>query len=1232
MALCAFSQTVTSSLLGTVVDPTNANVTDAGVQLKNQDTGELRETKTTSEGLFRFNSVPLGNYTLTVKVPSGFKSYVQANIQLIAAEVRDLGTIRLEVGGTSESVTVVAVTTPVQTSSAEKSATLDDSQLRELTLRGNNVFSAMNVLPGVFVPTGNAFLETTNAAAFNGVMINGQGSSKINLTVDGVTSLDTGNNGQAHYEPNLDSVVEVRVLTSNYQAQYGRESGGQIALITKSGTRSFHGTGWADKRHEMFDANNYFNNLNGLPKSTYRYFVGGYTLGGPVYIPKKWNTARNKLFFFVSNEWTHQKPGTQYTYAQMPTAAERKGDYSQSYQTTGQLIQLIDPTTRQPIPGNVIPQTLIANNPSAQAGQAMLNFLPLPNRCDLNGNATGCFNETDPTQLLRRNYLSVFNEIHALRNDTIRIDAHPSDRLTGWFRYINNYDFDQTSSSFQMKNAQGNWTPFYQDHPNSGHGYGAGLTYTFSPTVINEITAGKSWNSWDWYPNDPSQLDRAQMANPPSFANFAADPNFTTAKNQTRPGLSSGSQNFQLGIPQVTFGANGITQPSISPFSGGGAQLPYTNFNNIYSLQDNVSVVRGSHNLKAGIYFERTQKVQQAGQGNYLGSYAFGTSTSMPQDTGDGYANAYLGNFNSYSEGRRIVGNYWFQNIEFFVQDNWRISKRLTLDAGVRFYHLPPPVNDSNAANSSAIWLAAVYNSAQASRLYYPTCTVATTTTCPTANQRGLDPATGAIVPFALAGTFVPGSGNPFDGMVVADGTNSNVPHSLYTVSPIVPAVRIGLAWDVFGTGKTAVRTGFGQAFNRGDGNQIMGYGGQPPVTYTQSIYYSTVASVPSFAASGAISPISPGEIVGKQPLEGTMSASFGVQQAVGFDTILDVAYQGSFVRHAPITYAINPIPMYSEYNPAYYNPLNAGLAPGASGKNINDNYFRTIAGLGNLQQTVFAGNSNFNALEVLAQRRMRRGLAFTLAYTFSKTMGDSAISPYANVGLFKQRNYGPNYQGNAPHNIAATYTYQLPGIAQSVLHFKPARWVTDGWTLSGVTEWHSDGYVGAITPSFSGTSTLNPGPNFTGSAEGMRAVIVGNPNSAFLDWTGNAASDANFTHTFNWQAFALPQPCSSTNQNLSCFGNAGGGTIVKLPIWENNWDMSLSKHFPLKREGTFLTIRADVFNAPNHTQFWSVNTSIQYDYNSWLQGKLVQTNNQLGRYTSTAQERRMMLSAHLTF
>jgi hypothetical protein len=535
--------------------------------------------------------------------------------------------------------------------------------------------------------------------------INGAPANQKNFTVDGITDMDTGSNSTVHYEPNLDSIAEIRVLTTNYQAEYGRNAGGVVSVVTKGGGQQLHGSAWETKRHEQFNANSFFNNFNGNAKSLYRYDVFGYSVGGPVYIPKLL-TSKNKLFFFVSQEYTRQRPSTSNNYYNVVTAAERKGDFSKSVDQNGRLLTLLDPTTRAVIPGNIIPATLIKDPASAAYGQAMLNFFPLPNRCDLNGNAAGCYNETDSTQLNRRNYLSSFTGQYPRRNDVYRIDTNFSSKLTGWVRYINDYDRMDAEPNIGMKNAKGEESPFYTDHPNPGHGWGVGITYTISPTIVHEFTFGKSYNTWDYYVHDPSWVDRSRMANPPHWFD-ENDKNFTGDKDKKRPTLGPGSQNYGFYIPAVSFGAPSTTQTGFS------TSRPYTNWNDLYTINDSISIVKGSHSIKAGLYYERTGKVQQGGQGSYLGNFDFSSNSAFPQDTNNGFANAYLGNFRQYSEGSRIIGDFWFTGVELFVQDNWRVNRRLTIDAGMRFYHLMP---QENLNNNSAAFVASSYDPAKAAR------------------------------------------------------------------------------------------------------------------------------------------------------------------------------------------------------------------------------------------------------------------------------------------------------------------------------------------------------------------------------------------------------------------------------------------------------------------------------------------------------------------------------------
>ncbi len=1258
---CIFSQTTTGTLLGTVVDPVDAAVPGATVELKNAATGAIVGTSTGAEGIFRFNSLVPATYSLTIKPSAGFKTYTQSDIAVTANEVRDLGKIALTIGTMTESVLVTAAATPIQTASGENSKLIDRDQFTRITQKGRDLFGLLAIIPGVAVTP----RETSSENSVGSVRINGAPYSSANFTVDGITDLDTGSNGTTHFEPNMDSIAEMRVLTSNYQAEYGRNANGVISVVTKSGSTEFHGSAWANKRHEMFNAKSFFDNLNGRPKSLYRFFVWGYSIGGPVYVPKLFNTEKKKLFFFFSQEYTRQKPATLSGYSNMPTLAQRAGDFSDYRDQNGLLVPLTDPTTGNPIPNNNVASLAALNPAAAKAGQGILNAMPLPNICGHQGVASsGCIQDAQfATQQWQRNYYWQFNETHPRRNDILRVDYNMTNKLSTWFRYINDYDLDTTATFGELKNSSGQYAPLTIDHPNPGHGFGVGITYTINPTMVNEFTFGKSYNTWDYYAHDQSQADRSTMGNPPSFNNFATDPKFQADQNKKRPGLSPGSQNLQIGIPEISFG--GGQQPGEAslggPCSGG---CPYTNWNDIYSFNDTLSKVIGSHNLKTGLYYERTGKVEQNQFSSpYLGAFSFASSSSMPNNTQDGYANAFLGNFNSYNEGGRVVGDYWYTDIEAFIQDNWRVNRRLTLDVGVRFYHQLPT---ENLDHNTTIWVRSSYNPSKAMRLYYPGCTVSTTArACPTANQIAVDPVTGSTAAFALAGTFVPasvggytGTPTPAPGMERADGNNPKLPLSLWNVATVIPALRFGLAWDVFGNGKTAIRTGIGQYFNLSSTQNSQNFSGNPPDIYNRAVYYSTVDKIPSLASSAGITPITPDGTVGDQKVPGTINGSFGIQQKVGFGTVLEVAYVFNMSKHRTLRRQLNAVPLFAQYNPANFNPNVGYLPSNSSGKNLNDNYYRPLQGLGALTYVDYAASSNYNSLQVSVRRNFTRRLSYGLAYTWSKTMTAYGASEFPTVSPYfpdKLRNYGPLYQPT-PHLLVVNYIYELPNLGQR-LNIKPVGWVTDHWTISGVTQWRSNIRVGVPGISFTGNTATNPLMNWTGSYasgnEAARMVVTGNPQlpSGQVSFAGNTplvpAPGANANGTpgnqiLNESVFVIPFPCSfapgatpqqGIGQSMSCFGNAGPGSIIPIPNTRVfNWDVTFGKAFPLGGEKRQLMFRAEMYNIFNHTQFSAANIAPQYSWPLWQQGTLQQTNASLGRYTAALAPRQMSLSLRLVF
>src|SRR5436190_3701440 len=378
LAACLLAQTVSSSITGTVLDPANSVVPNVAVTLTDENTGSVRTGVTDNTGIFRFLNVPPGSYSVSIQAP-GFKNLVQSNVMVSANDTRDVGKLALAIGNTSEKISVVAEATAIQLASSEKSQLVDGKQLNDITLKGRDVFGYLKLVPGVIDTNWNR--NVTDPGSINNIVINGNNALYKNFTVDGITDMDTGSNSTIHYEPNIDAIQELKVLTSNYQAEFGRNSGGTITIVTKSGTQQFHGTGAWNHRHEAWNANSWTNNRNGLnalgqevsPRSKYRLNVETYSIGGPVFIPKVFNTEKKTLLSFWSQEYTGQYVPASAQSKYTPTLLERGGDFSQTRQNNGSLYIINDPATGAPFPGNIIPKD--RNDP---IGLAMQNYYTTP--------------------------------------------------------------------------------------------------------------------------------------------------------------------------------------------------------------------------------------------------------------------------------------------------------------------------------------------------------------------------------------------------------------------------------------------------------------------------------------------------------------------------------------------------------------------------------------------------------------------------------------------------------------------------------------------------------------------------------------------------------------------------------------------------------------------------------------------------------------------------------------
>ncbi len=1136
-AATAFGQNIYGTLNGTTVDPSGAAVPKVKGALTDPSRATARSFSTEHDGSFVVPNIAPGKYEVSLQA-DGFKTLTIRDLVLTAGEVRSLGRLTLEVGGLVESIVVQAQGTPVQVSSGERSGLVTGQQINDIAVRGRDFASYLITVPGI-VDTGSQGREAMARNALGDIHVNGSRSTSVLMMVDGMPSMDAGNNGVPD-EPNMDAIAEVKIMTSNYQAEYGRNSGGLITVITKSGTRDCHGSAYDFYRHESLNANTFFNNRTGTAKAPYRYRITGYSIGGPVLFPKtSFNKGRDKLFFFFSQELVGSRNNWAPQFINVPTPLERNGDYSSSFDVSGALIPVKDPAAGLPFPGNLIPKDRIN-----KLGQSMLNFLPLPN-----------YTDPDPAYRYRRNYRTVPSGGWPRRQEVIRVDYNVTPSFQVFYRLL------EDLNRLLLQTESGGWpagdvnyllTPVMWDRPARAQAVHA--TNVISPTLVNEITFTRSFNTVITYPIDSSVLDRSLMGNPAQW--------FKDSKPSSLwiPGLTFG------GVPANT--ANTTLEPRIPD------RLPDPG----YTFTENLSKVWRGHSIKAGLYVERNNKLQGAST-NIRGAFNFGRDTNNPLDSGHGYANALLGNFLSYSEAdRQPVGNYLFWDVEWYVQDNWRATRKLTLDFGLRMYHTPPT---SDRGGALATFVPGLYEPSKAPALYVPARDAA--------NKRvARDPRTGALAATPLIGQYVPGSGDFSNGSRAA---GDGVPQGLYSTAWLGWGPRIGFAYDVFGNGRTAIRGGLGLFKDKITGNTIYSSAGNPPATFKPTLYYGTLDT---YAQNpGVVGPSNVTVISGQQPMPSVMNFSFSIQHRLRTTTI-DVGYVGSLARHLSVQRNINAIAMFARFDPANADPTQTSTP-------LQDNFFRPYRGYGNINQREFTGTSNYHSLQISANRHLAKGVQFGVAYTWSKVLTVSSGDSGGLSAYFATRswNYGPaNF--DQPHTLVLNYIYDLPKIGTRT-GFRPARWALDNWQVSGISSFMSGN---PFTP---GINTVD-GQDITGSSDGSRVTVVGDPR---LD-----KSQKTFYRTFNTDVFRRTPQRS--------FGNMGVGVLYGPGI--NNWDLAVSKRFPLFAERRWVQFRLETFNTWNHTQFSNQNSNARFDRNG------VQVDPNFGAYTAAFKPRNIQLSLKVVF
>ncbi len=1166
MTIClsglTFGQEITGSLSGTVRDASGAVVPGATVNISDptKDGLVVRTITTGDDGDFSAPNLPVGIYTVTVEAPN-FKKSVSTDVKVDIGQRRAVD-VALAAGRIDETVTVAADQVSVELSTPTASTTISGDQVRELSINNRNFVQLVTLAPGVTSNLADqVYVGTTNPdgqANTVNISVNGARSSQNTFTVDGADITDRGSNITIQAYPSVDSIGEFRVLRSLYPAESGRSGGGQVNVVTRSGTDKFHGSLFEFVRNERFNANNFFTNSSVNPpfgrntsngkakRSPFRYNNYGFTVGGPVILPRfgevdpdaSWFAKLPKTFFFFSEE---QRKDRRYPtlVSTVPTAQVKQGIFPVPICLTGTISGTTRTCTQFLAAGTPI-TSLAPINPVAQAYLAQIySQIPDPNNPDV------------PYQL---RYPGVGRA--DFQQEIIKIDTSFTKNWTAFYRYerdkIPTIDINALFSSGSSIPGVSTTST---NSPGRTHTFQT--TYVFSPNVIFEARYNHAYGA-------------------------------ILSENIGLISTGRTSIPAQLVYPNTTDRIPTLTGNGFNGFSGFGA---YDNFSNKNDLSGSLTWIAGKHTMKYGAIFSKYRKNENAlgGVNNALFSGFSNTAAASPTSgtvcadaTGAGiicpstnnqanlqlFANFLTGNNLSYTQAKYdLTADFRQRNFEAYAQDEYKIRPNLTLYYGVRYSFFGSPW-DKNGFLSN--FDPDLYNRSRA----------------PLVNG---------------AGNRVAGTGNFCEGLII---NSQNIPSTLPagcqpTVSPwgkfIVKASkrnfapRVGLAWDPFGKGRTSIRTGYGIYHEQTlVGTFEQNLGTNPPyqetcsvsgVSFYQFLSAGTPCPVSASAGAATLRAVDPHY---KTPY--SQHWSLDLQHQLDSKTIVTVGYFGSRGTNLIGIVDINLLPpgyavslgsaACAPLNSASTTPTTACQQPNvpfqSSGAELILDQIRPYRGYRSINIIKPIFNSIYHSLQISAQRRFTRASQIGLAYTWSKALTDAQTDRSSSPqNPYDIRSEFGRAALDRRHVLTVNYNYELPWYNN---RHDFTGLILGGWEVSGITTYQTG------LPFTATFSNYDPaGLGFLGpSASGPRPQQIGDPNSG---------APHTALQYFNTAAFDPNRPASFP----SIVGSAGRGTINGPSLFRT--DFTLSKNFRFS-ESLRLQLRAEAFNVFNKTNFSGFGTN----------------------------------------